>query len=205
MSYAATKAAPSEPEGGLPSNGPSVDSSQQKTKKPFGRLALSLSCFHVLVYAEADYFKINNLKSMAKEKFRASFMDKPDRISFQAAVAEVYRSIPEYDRGLKDVVIVSTMNNLATLRHGWFPVLTNDLLNCVPEFAIDLCIAALDKYVENPKQSEAPIQFDSSSHGSSANQKSDTVGGPGNNEDGTAARTCLVNGRRMEVRVCLPK
>jgi len=159
---------PSSPEGGLePSNNgtsataASAGDSQLKTttnSKPslFGSPALSLSCFHVLMYAEADYFQVDRLKAMAKKKFRASFMDKPDRKSFQVAVMEVYRSTAEYDRGLKDVVIALTRSNLVILRGGIFPVLADDLLRSVPEFAVDLCIATLGKYVDsqiqNPRQ-----------------------------------------------------
>ncbi|KAN0074894.1 BTB/POZ fold [Elaphomyces granulatus] len=198
MSYttseAGTKTPPSEPQDGLPANGPSPDGSQPRMNKLFGEQALSLSCFHVLMYVEADYFQVDRLKALAKEKFCASFMDKPDRKSFQAAVVEVYRSTPEYDRGLKDVVIASTRNNLATLRNWWYPVLNNDLLRSVPEFAVDLCIATLDKYVEdqNPQQSY-PYWM---ANGSPANdQKLDAVRGLGTNSGRGTAR----------VRVCLPK
>jgi hypothetical protein len=118
------------------------------------------------MYAEADYFQIDRLKTMAKKKFRGSFMDKPDRASFRAAVVEVYRSTAEHDRGLKDVVIALTKSNLTILRGGIFPVLDDGLLRSVPEFAIDLCIATLGKYVDS--QIQNPRQSSSSSSSSSS-------------------------------------
>jgi hypothetical protein len=125
---------------------------------------IPLPCFHVLMYAEADYFQIDRLKALAKKKFQASFMDKPNKQSFQAAVVEAYRSTAEYDRGLKDVVIELTRTNLTALRGGGLlnlmppvPVaLSNELLRSVPEFAVDLCIATLDKmYIVNRQQSSS--------------------------------------------------
>ena len=93
-------------------------------------------------------------------------MDKPDRASFRAAVVEVYRSTAEHDRGLKDVVIALTNSNLTILRGGIFPVLDDGLLRSVPEFAIDLCIATLGKYVDS--QIQNPRQSSSSSSSSSS-------------------------------------
>jgi len=115
--------------------------------------ARAKSYLHVLMYAQADYFQIDRLRARAKKHFRASFLDQLDRESFQAIVVEIYRLANEFDRGLRDMVVELTIDNLATLRGGISPVLDNDLLKIVPDFAVDLCIATLDKFSINQTQS----------------------------------------------------
>ena len=106
--------------------------------------------FHVLMYALADRLLINGLKAASKNYFRDGLMERLDSQSFPPAVLEVYRSTPEHDRGLRDLVIEVTMDHLMTLRDPQGPgsgVLQNDLLQQIPEFAYDLSVAMMDKCV----------------------------------------------------------
>jgi hypothetical protein len=147
--------APAEPEGEQPAyslsatedavpSGPNLSTGLLTTVG-----ARTMSYFHILMYAQAYYFQIDGLKARAKKYFRASFVDQLDKESLYAVVVEVYRSTTEYDRGLSDLVVELTLDNLPALRSGKSPILDNDLLRLIPEFATDLCIATLDKYYHN--------------------------------------------------------
>ncbi|OXV08566.1 hypothetical protein Egran_03671 [Elaphomyces granulatus] len=122
------------------------------TALPSGMQTLHISCFHTLMYSTADYFQIEGLKSKAMKHFRASFLKEADRESFADAVTKVYSLTIENDRGLRDIVMELTMDNLQALRKGTRPILDNDILKQIPDFMHDLCVATLDKYIESKKR-----------------------------------------------------
>ncbi|OJD20573.1 hypothetical protein ACJ73_08093, partial [Blastomyces percursus] len=62
--------------------------------------------------------------------------------SFPAAVEEVYRSTAKHDRGLKDLVIKLMMAKLQTFNDKEKQAV-NKLLEDIPEFSYDLCIALM--------------------------------------------------------------
>lgn len=72
--------------------------------------------FHAQMYAQGAYFQIEGLKMKAKEYFRESFMRFTDRESYTSAVLEVYGSTEDHDRGLRDLVVQMTTDNLLLLR-----------------------------------------------------------------------------------------
>lgn len=111
--------------------------------------------FHVLMYSLADRLLIDGLKAASKIYFYDRLMERLDSQSFPLAVLEVYRSTPQHDRGLRDLIIKVTMRHLMILRDPQEPdtgALQNDLLQQVPDFAYDLSVAMMDKCVTNWKQ-----------------------------------------------------
>lgn len=96
------------------------------------------------MYIQADYFQIDSLKVTAEKKFRASFRDLSNRRSFEATVEEIYCSTPESDSQIRNALVASTMDNLATLRRGTNGILLDELLKRFPDFATDLCITLLN-------------------------------------------------------------
>ncbi|GIK03872.1 hypothetical protein Aspvir_007947 [Aspergillus viridinutans] len=108
------------------------------------------ACFHAQMYAQGDYFQINALKWKAKEYFKEHFMESLrflPRDSYTAAVIEVYSSTAENDRGLRDLVVQLTTNNLPLLREV-DPILDSNLLEGVPSFMRDICLSAVERCVQ---------------------------------------------------------
>jgi hypothetical protein len=110
--------------------------------------------FHAQIYAQGDYFQINELKKKAKDYFMKSFLEHPDRHSFSSSVIEVYSSTGEHDRGLRDLVVQLTTDNLKTLRSGGNPIFCNSLLTSVPNFMLDVCLSTLDRCAEYQRQQD---------------------------------------------------
>ncbi|EED11610.1 BTB/POZ domain protein [Talaromyces stipitatus ATCC 10500] len=108
--------------------------------------------FHVRMYAQADYFQIDGLKSRAERYFRGSFLDQPSKDPFEAIITEIYTSIPESDEQIRDAAIELTMDNLETLRNGTEVILLDGFLKRSPAFAADLCIAMLKRRSESQKE-----------------------------------------------------
>ncbi|KAI9923370.1 hypothetical protein ASPWEDRAFT_55550 [Aspergillus wentii DTO 134E9] len=105
--------------------------------------------FHVRMYGEADYFMISDLKGKAKEKFLSSFLNCSEKESFSETIAELYSTRANY-RELRKLAVEVIVDNLPLLRKGFTPVIDSKLMKSVPDFAIDLCIPAMDKYVSEP-------------------------------------------------------
>ncbi|KAF4226513.1 hypothetical protein CNMCM8980_004733 [Aspergillus fumigatiaffinis] len=103
------------------------------------------SYFHAQMYAQGDYFQIDALKRKAKEHFKESFMRNTDRDSFTSAVSEVYSSTAENDRGLRDLVLQLTTDNLPLLSREVNPILDGELLDRVPSFMRDICLSAVER------------------------------------------------------------
>lgn len=108
--------------------------------------------FHAQMYAQGDYFQINELKKKAKDYFMKSFLEHPDQDSFSSSVVEVYSSTGEHDRGLRDLVVQLTTDNLKILRNGDNPILCDGLLESVPKFMLEVCLSTLDKCAEYQRQ-----------------------------------------------------
>ncbi|KAL5333676.1 BTB/POZ protein [Aspergillus crustosus] len=105
--------------------------------------------FHMRIFGEADYFMINDLKDIAKEQFCTSFMECSERDLFAEIIKELYSDRANY-QGLRTLAIEVVVNNLPSLRKGFSPVIDSELLEVVPNFAVDLCLATMDKYVSEP-------------------------------------------------------
>ncbi|KAB8228866.1 BTB/POZ domain-containing protein [Aspergillus alliaceus] len=103
--------------------------------------------FHAQMYAQGDYFLIDRLQVKAKQYFVASFIRNQNSSSFTSTIVEVYTSTAGVNRGLRDVVVELVKDNLTTLRGSAFPILNNNLLTRVPDFAHDLCVSLLDQSV----------------------------------------------------------
>ncbi|PYH30200.1 BTB/POZ domain-containing protein [Aspergillus neoniger CBS 115656] len=102
-----------------------------------------LSKFHVHMYEQGEYFQIHDLKEKAKEHFKECFLRDLDRLFFRSTVNEVYCSTIETDRGLRDIVIETVLNDLPTLIDGTSTYLDKEDLQEMPEFTVDLCQASL--------------------------------------------------------------
>ncbi|GKZ97221.1 hypothetical protein AnigIFM59636_011974, partial [Aspergillus niger] len=76
--------------------------------------------FHVRMYGEADYFKINDLKIKAKGKFLASLMKRSEKELFSEIVAELYSTRANYGR-LRKLALKVIVDNLPSLRKGFAP------------------------------------------------------------------------------------
>ncbi|RAH59408.1 hypothetical protein BO85DRAFT_458525 [Aspergillus piperis CBS 112811] len=66
--------------------------------------------------------------------------------------AQVYSSTGEHDRGLRDLVVQLTTDNLKALRSGDDPIFCNSLLASVPNFMLDICLSTLDRCAEYQRQ-----------------------------------------------------
>ncbi|KAE8392509.1 hypothetical protein BDV23DRAFT_170833 [Aspergillus alliaceus] len=108
--------------------------------------------FHAQMYAQGAYFQIKGLKIRAKEYFQESFMEFPDRESFTSAVLEVYGSTEGHDRGLRDLVVQMTTDNLMLLRANGNPILDGTFLEVVPNFMLEICLSALDRCAKHQKE-----------------------------------------------------
>ncbi|OGM39578.1 hypothetical protein ABOM_011759 [Aspergillus bombycis] len=108
--------------------------------------------FHAQMYAQGDYFQINGLKTKARQSFENSFLENPNRDSFNSSVIEVYSSTEEHDRGLRDLVVQLTTDNLRTLRREEDPIFCDSLLESVPKFMLEVCRSTLDKCAEYERQ-----------------------------------------------------
>ncbi|GIJ91266.1 hypothetical protein Asppvi_010231 [Aspergillus pseudoviridinutans] len=101
--------------------------------------------FDAQMYAQGDYFQIDTLKCKAKKYFKESFLRYTTRDSYTSAVIEVYSSTAENDRGLRDLVVQLTTNNLPLLRRAADPILHDNLLECIPSFMRDICLSAVER------------------------------------------------------------
>lgn len=105
--------------------------------------------FHMRVSGEADYFMISSLKDKAKEQIRISFTDCSEKDLFAEVIKELYSERANYQE-LKTLAIDVVVNNLPSLRKGFSPAVDFELLEAVPNFSVDLCLATMDKYVSEP-------------------------------------------------------
>ncbi|OJJ83803.1 BTB/POZ domain-containing protein [Aspergillus glaucus CBS 516.65] len=109
-------------------------------------------CFHVLMYSLADRMFIRGLKVLSQENVKQELVQQLDAVSFPQAIFEIYNSTPPDDRGLRDLAIQYTMNNLTSLRseeEGAPAAFGDNLLKSVPQFSYDLLVAVMNKSVHD--------------------------------------------------------
>lgn len=117
----------------------------------------------VRLYAEADYFMIDDLKQKITKEFRHSFLpygpngplsvslnEEVDYEVFEDIIKEIYSARADY-RELRKVAIDNIKENLLYLRGGDSPILELGFLKANLEFTHDLCVATLNKFVVEPK------------------------------------------------------
>jgi hypothetical protein len=116
-----------------------------------------VSQFHAQMYAQGDYFQIEGLNAKAKDRFEKTFLSIStlEKDSSVATVVEVYTSTAEDDRGLRDIVVQLTTNNLPNLRTRENPILSAHLLQLTPQFMLDSCVSTMDECARYQKQSSA--------------------------------------------------
>ncbi|KAK3356342.1 BTB/POZ protein [Lasiosphaeria hispida] len=103
---------------------------------------ISSMVFNAQVYSLADKYVIPTLKNLAKEKFQAAIKTGWGMDDFPTAVAEVYNSTPEGDRGLRDLVLEISGTNIKTLvQNGGF----RNILRETPAFATDIIVSGAVK------------------------------------------------------------
>ncbi|KAJ5805830.1 uncharacterized protein N7503_003432 [Penicillium pulvis] len=118
---------------------------------------------NVRLYAEADYFMIDDLKQKMMEGFRRSFLpygpDDPPSASlcdliddddFEDVIKEIYSTRADYQE-LRKVAIDNIKESLLHLWAGEYRIISSRLLKLNPDFTHDLCVATLNKYVVEPK------------------------------------------------------
>ena len=78
-----------------------------------GRISPML--FSIRVYNIADKFVVPQLKQLAKKRFETIVKTCWQMEDFPAAIAEAYNCTPKTDRGLRDPLVKSSHENIATL------------------------------------------------------------------------------------------
>ncbi|KAJ5774850.1 hypothetical protein N7457_009746 [Penicillium paradoxum] len=118
--------------------------------------------FHISMYSLADRRLINGLKLLSKEKVELELSQRLNSEIFPIAISEIYNSTPEKDRGLRDLAVKMTMDNLVELRtqaNAGYPThyssrtvpvaFPDSLVQSVPQFSSDLVLAMMDKTVSD--------------------------------------------------------
>ncbi|QKX59218.1 uncharacterized protein TRUGW13939_06350 [Talaromyces rugulosus] len=121
----------------------SEEPSQDGTSPPEYQRDFTACQFHVRMYVQADYFQIDGLKSKTERYFRASFLDRLNRESFEAVITEIYTLTPESDDQIRDAAVALTMDNLDILRNETEAILLDEFLKRLPAFAADISISFL--------------------------------------------------------------
>ncbi|RYP78958.1 hypothetical protein DL770_006798 [Monosporascus sp. CRB-9-2] len=98
----------------------------------------STMVFNAQVYSLADKYIIPTLKDQAREKFRTAISTGWAMDDFPLAIAEVYNSTPESDRGLRDPTVEIARTNINKLRGN---ELFRDALKEIPTFAAEMVIS----------------------------------------------------------------
>lgn len=107
------------------------------------------------MYSLADRMFIRGLKILSQQNVEQELVQQLDAVSFPQAIFEIYNSTPPEDRGLRDVAIQYTMNNLNSLRSEGedAPAAFEDsLLKSAPQFSYDLLVAVMNKSVHDWNQ-----------------------------------------------------
>ncbi|KAJ5663392.1 hypothetical protein N7507_004123 [Penicillium longicatenatum] len=116
--------------------------------------------FKARLYAEADYFMIDDLKRNILESFRESFLGGyngsfqvpaslvVDGDTFAETIEEIYSTRADY-RELRKVVMENVKGNLYFLRRGSSPMISSKLMKSNPDFTYDLCEVTLTKLLRD--------------------------------------------------------
>lgn len=103
---------------------------------------ISTMVFNAQVYSLADRYMIPALKHLAKDKFATAIKTGWSMDDFLLAVDVVYSSSPEDDRGLRDLVVgVSGENLEMLLKNTGF----QNLLGEKPKFAADIIMSGVSR------------------------------------------------------------
>lgn len=96
---------------------------------------MSPTVFNVKMYSIGDKYDVPALKMLARQKFEESAKACWDMDDFPHAIAEVYKSTPPTDRGLRDLARDISLKNIKPLLKKQ---VFNNVLNEVVGFASDL-------------------------------------------------------------------
>ncbi len=92
--------------------------------------------FHAQVYAMAEMYGIQSLKTYSKEKFETTIATGWNLEAFPSSITEVFSTTPETDRGLRDPVIkVCCENSKALVADDGFKVILREAPGFAAEFA----------------------------------------------------------------------
>ncbi|KAJ5385445.1 hypothetical protein N7517_003356 [Penicillium concentricum] len=103
----------------------------------------------ILMYSLADRVFTEGLKVLSKEKLGQELGRRLNSKIFPHAIAQIYNSTPANDRGLRDMAIKLTMDNIKELRAAQVAPSTfpDSLVRSTPQFASDLAVAMMEKMV----------------------------------------------------------
>ncbi|RYP39208.1 hypothetical protein DL767_002316 [Monosporascus sp. MG133] len=113
----------------------------------------STMIFNAQVYSVADKYIIPALKAEAREKFGTAISTGWAMDDFPSAIAEVYNSTPESDRGLRDLTVEIARTNINPLREN---ELFRDVLREIPSFAAEMVISISDTHKKDQKIYRCP-------------------------------------------------
>ncbi|KAJ5727900.1 hypothetical protein N7493_005720 [Penicillium malachiteum] len=102
---------------------------------------------HYRVYAEGEYFMINDLKDKAADYFKQALLAK--RIppaQFVEMVQEIFTDRPNVEP-LQDALLAHCVRNLQYYQRGRQPVLTTEFLKQRPIFANAFCLELTEEYI----------------------------------------------------------
>ncbi|KAJ5821251.1 uncharacterized protein N7525_010535 [Penicillium rubens] len=113
---------------------------------------------HILMYSFADRLLIHGLKALSKDKVEKELaLVRLDSSTFPHIISGIYSSTPESDRGLRDLALQMTMDNLVALRSAAgtgeesgpmaFP---DSLAKSTPQFSSDLVVEMMNRTVAKP-------------------------------------------------------
>lgn len=100
----------------------------------------------------AERLFIHGLKRLSKQNVERELSQHVDGDTFFAAILEIYKTTPEQDRGLRDLIVNMTIKHLALLRKGENRLtssLESDIFTQAPEFSHDLLIALMDRWARH--------------------------------------------------------
>jgi hypothetical protein len=112
--------------------------------------------FHLRMYAEADYFMIEDLKTRAEENFCASFIDCAETKFLARLIRELFSTRANY-LDLRVLAMKLLVDNLRALQEKSTPAINSSLLEENPDFAIDLCMATMKKYLSGSSGTNQPV------------------------------------------------
>ncbi|KAJ5639330.1 uncharacterized protein N7484_007192 [Penicillium longicatenatum] len=112
--------------------------------------------FHLRMYAEADYFMIEDLKTRAEENFCASFIDCAETEFLAQVITELYSTRANY-LDLRVLAMKLIVDNLRVLQEKSAPTINSSLLKANPDFAVDLCMATMKKYLSESSGTNQPV------------------------------------------------
>jgi hypothetical protein len=95
--------------------------------------------FHVRMYAEADYFMIDNLKQAAISAFEKDFAIYPRKKTFEETIRELYSIRADY-QPLREVAIQMLVGYMHSTPKR-VPFIYFDFMDSNPDFTLDLCMA----------------------------------------------------------------